>query len=139
MSDIIYAGNGSPELGFADDLELGNADAILGWSTFRERSVQEDEVVSEYAALDGVTVGDAAARSRLFTQTGLIRAISEGSLAAARSTILSSQNAETGTLRAKGEAHEKVDLLSVSFGEKLVGSSGSHYQWYSILWRKGAA
>ncbi len=137
MSNIVYSGNGNPNLTFSDDLELGSGDAVLGWSTLRERPSRRAEVVHEYPGLDGVEVVDGGARARLFTQTGLIRATSESNLAAARLTVLAKQNADTGTLSAKGESLTNVDLVSAAFGEHLVGSSGSHYQWYALLWRKG--
>ena len=137
MSDIVYSGNGSPDLSFSDDLELGSADAVLSWSTFRERPSRRAEVIHEYPGLDGVEIVDGGARPRLFTQTGLIRASSESNLAAARLTVLARQNAETGTLSAKGENLANVDMVSAAFGRHLVGSSGSHYQWYALLWRKG--
>ncbi len=136
MSNIVYSGNGA-DLTFSDGLGLGSADAVLSWSTFRERPSRRAEVVHEYPGLDGVEVVDAGARTRLFTQTGLIRATSESNLAAARLTVLAKQNAETGTLSAKGENLSNVDLVSAAFGKHLVGSAGSHYQWYALLWRKG--
>lgn len=137
MSSIVYSGNGGPDLTFSDSLGLGGGNSVLGWSTFRERPSRRAEVVHEYPGLDGVEVVDCGARVRLFQQTGMIRATAENALAAARLTVLAQQNGQTGTLSAKGENLTDVDLVSAAFGQHLVGTSGSHYQWYAILWRKG--